>query len=159
MAFFVKGEKIVLKKDATWEADGVEITHDQTRELFFRSVHWDENEKKYFLEVGYEHMFIEVEDTAVFVTALEQADSQGLRAKLSNAADAPIKADQLQYRDGNLYLSLSDGQKAKFLSAPYYDLLKRLQEDERYYFLTIGGNRANLSSKEQGRPGAKKQSG
>lgn len=146
--FFVKGEKIVLRKDGVWIADGIEITHDQTRDLFFKSIHWDENEKKYCLKVGYETMFIEVEDTPYFVQALEHPGSRKVVARLSNFKSEPIVADRISYENGNLYFKASDGQRAKFLSAAYYDLLRQLEEDDQYYFLTIEGKRVNLSTKD-----------
>lgn len=145
--FFVKGEKIVLRKDGVWIADGVEITHEQTRELFFKSVAWDTAEKKFKLSVGYETIFIEVEDTPYFVTSLEHGKGGSCQARLSNHKTVPVEADRLAYENGNLYLGGIDGQRAKFLSAAYYDLLKSLEEDDAWYYLTISGKRANLSPK------------
>ena len=43
--FFCKGQKITLKRDGTWIADGIEITHDQTRELFYRAIDFDPQTK------------------------------------------------------------------------------------------------------------------
>ena len=149
MPFFVKGEKITLKRDGTWMADGVEITHEQTRDLFFKAIHWDGAEKQYYLEVGYERIFIEVEDTPFFVTSLE-----GHAASFSDFTEAPLRADKLTYENGSLYHLRDDGQRARFLSAAYYDILKGLQEDERFYFLTISGERVNLSPKASGSPAA-----
>lgn len=151
MPFFVKGEKIILKKDATWVADGVEITHEQTREVFFRSIQWDEAEGQHYLEVGYERIFIEVEDTPYFVMALEQRGAT-LVARLSNHTDEVLAADRLTYVDGKLYLITSNGLRAKFLSAPFYDLLGNLKEDGGYYFVDINGKRANLAAISRGRP-------
>ena len=164
MAFFVKGEKIVLRRDGTWIADGTEITHGQTRDLFFRSIHWDAAENKYYLEVGYERIFIEVEDTPYFVTSIErQSAPERILAKLSDFTTAELKAAALEYRDSNLYLTLSDGQKAKFLSPAYYDLLQDLQEDKHHYFISIAGSRVNLLAKDganqDGRPNALKRRG
>lgn len=153
--FFVKGEKIVLKKDGTWFADGIEITHEQTRDLFFKSIHWDKTEKQHYLEVGYERIFIEVEDTPYFVNALEQKSGGAIVAKLSNFTDIdiiPDRPDRIQYTDGNLYLLLESGERAKFLSASYYDLLRGLQEDSRAYYVTISGQRVNLSPKDSQNP-------
>lgn len=142
--FFVKGEKIKLCKDSTWIADGIEITHEPTRDLFYKSIHWDAEEKKYCLKVGYETMFIEVEDTPYFVTALIGDDA--IHAKLSNFTEQPVRASSLEFQDNVLYLRASDGQRAKFLSAPYHELLaKHLGQDDRYYFVTIAGERVNLS--------------
>lgn len=151
MPFFVKGEKITLKNDATWMADGIEITHDQTREVFFRSIHWDEAESQYYLEVGYERIFIEVEDTPYFVMALEHRGTT-LIAQLSNHAEQALDAERLSYVDRKLYLATHDGQRAKFLSAPYYDLLSDLKEDGSHYFIEVNGKRANLSAVSRGRP-------
>ena len=155
MPFFVKGEKIILKRDGTWVADGTEITHEQTRDTFFKSIRWDEKERKYCLEIGYEVLFIEVEDTPYFVTSVEPRDGAAPLARLSNFTELPIRSDRIEYRDGSLYLRRDDGQRARFLSAPYYDLLRGLQEDDRYYFLTIAGERVNLSPKGSGNPASR----
>ena len=144
--FFAKGEKIVLKKDGTWIADGTEITHEQTRDLFYRAIHFDKAEKKYYLEVGFERIFIEVEDTCFFVTALEKSANK-LSAKLSNTASESISPKNLSYQNETLYLSLANGERARFLSAPYYDLLQELKEDKEYYYLKLGKERANLEKK------------
>lgn len=144
--FFVKGEKIVLKKDGTWVADGVEITHEQTCDLFYRSIHWDEKEKKYCLRIGYETLFIEVEDTPFFVTALREEAGASI-AMLSSHQEVSIKPNQLKYEDARLYLLLENGLRAKFLSAAYYELLKKLKEDEKYYYLLIDGAKVNLAEK------------
>lgn len=156
--FFVQGEKIVLKKDGTWFADGVEITHDQTRELFGRSIHWDPQARRFCLKIGYETMYIEVEDTPFFVKALEKADRV---AVLSDERRIELNAARLRYEKEALYLELDDGLRAKFLSAPYYQLLKHLEEDGASYFLTIAGQKATLSPKTPGgggsRPGGQGQ--
>lgn len=145
MPFFVKGEKIVLKKDGTWVADGTEITHDQTRDLFFRSIHFDTEQGQYYLEVGYERIFIEVEDTPYFVTSVDRSTA---RAALSDFTDRMIAAEYMKYENGVLYLELPErGQRARFLSAAYYELLKGLEEDDGFYFVTIAGKRANLEAK------------
>lgn len=146
--FFVQGEKIVLKKDGTWFSDGIEITHEPTREVFFKSIHWDEKEKRYCLKVGYETIFIEVEDTPFFVNAIEEEPNESFFAKLSNESRVRITPGQLKYDDNKLYLFLDSGQKAKFLSAPYYQLLQRLREDARYYFLFVDGKKVKLAKKE-----------
>lgn len=153
-AFFVQGEKIVLKKDGTWVADGVEITHDQTRDLFNRSLHWDDEEKKYCLKIGYETMHIEVEDTPFFVAFLEHPNGsqEPPTARLTSFKSEQITAERLSFENGSLYLKLADGQRAKFLSAAYYDIMRGLQEDGGFYFLTIAGARVNLSPKDLSNP-------
>lgn len=151
MPFFVKGEKIVLKKDGTWVADGIEITHDQTRDLFFRSIHWDADQNQYYLEVGYERLFFEVEDTAWFVTALQSGGGK-LTALLSDTRTVALEAEALKYENESLYLGLPGDERARFLSAAYYDLLRDLQEDDQFYYVTIAGKRANLAAKGAASP-------
>ncbi len=150
MPFFVQGEKILLKKDGTWIADGIEITHEETRKIFYKSIHWDSEQKKYYLEIGYERLFIEVEDTPYFVTELERTGKK-IFAKLSSTVEIEILATNLlyvyQHPQGVLYLMLPENERARFLSASYYDLLKDLTEDENGYFLTIVGERVCLLSK------------
>jgi hypothetical protein len=156
MAFFVQGEKIILRKDGVWIADGVEITHEQTRDLFFRSIHRDIKAGQYYLEVGYERIFIMIEDTPYFVTALNRKDGAGtglspetgaITVCLTNGSEQPITSNALSYEQGSLYLRTLDGERAKFLSAAYYDLLRDLQEDKTHYFLVIDGKRVNLAAK------------
>jgi hypothetical protein len=158
--FFVTGEKVVLKKDGTWVADGVEITHEQTQELFYRSIHWDSQEEKYCLKVGYETLFIEIEDTPYFVKAIERKGPE-ISAFLTNGARIEVAADHLHYSNNALYLSLEQNQRAKFLSAAYYEILKGLEEDKANYFLTIAGQKAILAKKDEKtalRPSSLKQS-
>ena len=126
--------------------------------MLFRS--WDDTEKQYYIEIGYERMFIEVEDTAYFVIGLTHdqaavgAGYTRILAQVSNFSEVQIAPpanglSPLKYINGTLYLELSvANQRAKFLSAPFYDLMKSLEEDETHYFITIEGKRVNLSPKD-----------
>jgi hypothetical protein len=125
-------------------------THEQTRDLFYRAIHWDESQRAYCLKVGYETIFIEVEDTPYFVTALEPAKAP--RLTLSDGRNLALEAARLSYEKGALYLSLDGGQRAKFLSAPYYELLKGLEEDDRHYYLVIAGKRVDLAPRDEPSP-------
>ena len=161
--FFVKGEKIVLKRDGTWIADGVEITHEQTREVFFRSIHWDEKGddtgKHYCLKIGYETMFIEVEDTPFFVTTISHEGSKIL-ASVTDGHEIQIKPQNISYKNESLYLQVGNNQKARFLSPAFYEILKELQEDKSSYYLTIEGQKVILAKKDEktaSRPGALKR--
>lgn len=165
--FFVKGERIVLKKDGTWIADGIEITHEQTREAFFRAIRFDakgnDEGQHYCLSTGYETLFIEIEDTPYFVCSLSRESGERYVAHLSTGQDMEVRADALEYRDDALYLTTPDKQKARFLSAAYYEILKDLAEDASTYYLTIRGQKAILAKKDGSkwsavsRPGSSKQ--
>lgn len=160
--FFVTGEKIVLKSNGIWFADGIEITHEQTRDLFFRIVHWKKSENQrpesFYLTLGYETIAIDVEDTAFFVKSVDFSKTR-CTLTLTDESTVSLRPDDLEYRGAALYvnISASHGDKinpaypwARFISAPYYDLLSRLEEDDDYYFIAIPGaknRRANLLRK------------
>lgn len=142
--FLVKGERLVLRKNGTWESNGAEITHAPTRDTFARSIQWDPAEGRFYIHLGYERIHVEVEDTAWFVTALEKLPA-GWIAKLSTGATEDVAPTALEYREENLYLLLKNGQRARFLSAPYYEILEDLAEDGAGYYITVGGTRVNLA--------------
>ncbi len=151
--FFCKGEKIVLRRDGIFIADGIEITHEQTKDLFYRSIDFDQENKTYFLKVGYERLDIEVEDTALFVRSIDRTKS-GYIANLTNKESVGISESSLEYQPNpakhGLYLIVKDKpvpmNRAKFLSAAYYDLLKDLQQTGSNYFLLNNGNEFQITT-------------
>jgi len=158
--FLVKGERLVLRRDGTWESNGTEITHEPTHEAFSRNIHWDEEAGKYFISLGYERIHVEVEDTPYFITALEKSgtsEKSAWTARLSTQESLSITPEALEYRERALYLRLADGQHARFLSAPYYEILGDLQEDENGYFLTVGGKRVGLAPKGSPNPASRRE--
>lgn len=135
--FFVDREVIILTKNGIWLADGTEITHEPTRRLFAKSLKKDEN--GYFLEIGRETKRIEVEDTAYFVHRLDGDPISGYVLWLSDETQEKLKPETISYRPGRLSCGIKSNQEeAKFLHAPYFDLLKSLQEDKTSYFLEFG---------------------
>lgn len=151
--FFCKGEKIVLRRDGTFIADGIEITHEQTKDLFYRSIDFDQSNNTFFLKVGYERLDIEVEDTALFVRSIDRTKS-GYIANLTNRESVDILENSLEYQPNpakhGLYLIISDKpnpmNRAKFLSAAYYDLLKDLQQNGSNYYLLNSGKQFQITT-------------
>lgn len=142
MPLIVKGEHLVLRRDGVWISNGVEITHEPTVSAFSRSVRWDAVEKKYCVALGYEVIYVEVEDTAYFVTSLFDQ-----LAKISNGSIVDLQASQLKYERESLYLILEGGERARFLSEPFYDLMRGLKEDVSAYYLVLDGTRVDLLKK------------
>ncbi len=139
--FFAAGEKIFLRRDGVWIADGVEISHEGTRELFYRSVFREKETSRYYLQIGIERLFITVEDTAFFVVSIEKASAYS--AKLSNGKTLSIEPAQLSYvedvvRGPSLYLLLEDGERARFLSPAYYALLSHAVDEDDKYGIWLG---------------------
>lgn len=154
--FFVKGEIIVLKRDGTWMSSGpegaaaplIEITHEETKKLFYRAIEWDATQRVFSLKVGFERIAIQVEDTPYFVTSIDRKNGK-ITAKLTNETSSEITANNLHYEKNSLYLDVgTQGLRAKFFSAPYYDILKMLEENEKEYFLLIQNSKCVLLPKQ-----------
>lgn len=133
--FFVPGETITLTRNGLWLADGVEISHTPTRLLFAKSLKKDQD--GYFIRVGDEAKRIIVEDTPYFVQRLERAPDGVITLFLNDESLHKLRPDTLQYSPARLTCEVHQGEKAKFLTAAYFDLLKDLQEDEETYYLTL----------------------
>lgn len=142
--FFVDNEVITLTKNGTWISDSCEITHEPTRKLFSKSIRRDD--KGYFIAVGRETKRIVVEDTAFFVHRVDQS-SQGVTLWLSDETQEPLHPETLHYRPGRLVCKLQSGELAKFLHAPYFDLLKNLEETSTEYFIQIDQKKIPLAKK------------
>lgn len=144
--FFVDNEVIVLTKNGIWLADGHEISHEPTRKLFARSL--VRESEGYFLKIGRESKKIRIEDTAYFVLRLNGSAQSGYRTLLNDETEEELKPETLKYKPGRLTCLIKKGtEEAKFLHAPYFDLLKELKENPKQYFLEIQGQSFVLSQK------------
>ena len=143
--FFIDLEIIRLSKDGVWTSDGVEITHEPTRRLFAKSL--KKTPDGYFLFIGRESKKIEVEDTAFFVTRIDETSHGEFELTINDETKEMLDPKTLQYRPARLTCRLLRGEEAKFLSAPYMDLLKNLEENEAHYFLRFASGAINLLKK------------
>src|SRR5262245_42254867 len=131
LTLFVDHEELVLSLNGVWLSNGEEVTHEETVRAFHR--HLGKDEDGWFIRIGRDFKRVRVEDTAYFVTRIEGAPAQGYRVFLSNGATEPLNAQTLNYRPGRLVCRLRSGDEAKFLSVPYVELLKHLEEDQNSY--------------------------
>jgi hypothetical protein len=134
--FFVDNEVITLTKNGIWIADGTEITHEPTRRLFARSL--KKIDQGYQLEIGRETKRIHVEDTAYFVIRIDETQDGRLELLLSDETREILDPSTLNYRSGRLTCRIKNSQEeAKFIHAPYMDLLQSLKEDSQGYYLEL----------------------
>jgi hypothetical protein len=139
---YIDREVIILTQDGIWLADGDEITHEPTRKLFAKSLKHDA--EGYFLAIGRETKRIEVEDTAYFVERMDE-HPEDLRLSISDESVEMLDPKTLNYRLGRLTAKIKNGQEeAKFLRAPYYELLKKAHEEAGAYYLVINGKKTFL---------------
>lgn len=144
--FFADNEVIRLTKNGVWLSDTVEIDHEQTRRMFAKSLEHDA--QGWLLKIGRETKRIEVEDTAYFVTRIEGSATQGFEVCLSDESREKLDPSTLSYRPGRLVCRIKKGkEEAKFLHAPYFEILKDLEEDDTSYWLKLGGKRVQLTLK------------
>jgi hypothetical protein len=144
----VDSEILVLTRNGLWLADGEEITHEPTRRLFSRSLKQDEG--GWFIHIGNETKYVQVEDTAFFVQRLSGTPETGFELDLSDETHERLDFKSLRYQPGRLTCRLHDREEtcgapeAKFLPVAYRDLLQHLEEDPEGYFLTLEGCRVQL---------------
>ena len=136
--FLVDNEVIRLTSNGVWISDEIEISHEPTRRLFAKSLRKDE--QGYFLAVGRETKRIIVEDTAYFIHRIDGDPTQGLEIRLSDETREKLDPRTLKYRPGRLTCQIKGGtEEAKFLHAPYFDLLKEIFEQDGSYWIKVEG--------------------
>lgn len=141
---YVDTETIRINQNGLWLADGKEITHEPTARLFARSIRRDD--LGYFLHIGHEYKRIEVEDTAFFVLRVDGDPERGYEVSLSDETRERLDPKTLSYRPGRLTCRVKNGEEeAKFLSPAYFEILKDVQEDGRWYYLLIEKKRVDLA--------------
>lgn len=142
--FFVDTEVIVLNRNGLWLSDGQEISHEPTRRLFAKILKRDA--QGYFLQIGRETKRITVEDTAYFIHRIDGSPERGFELWLNDETRERLEPSTLSYRPGRLACRIKSGQEeAKFLHAPYFDLLQHLEENRDGYFLKIQGQNVRLA--------------
>jgi len=133
--------EIFLDKEGRWFHEGVEITHPRTIELFSRSVVKDDD-RGYLLKIGKERARIEVEDTPCFVRSVEFRNNE-VFLELNDKSVESLNPCSLRVgKDNVLYCDVKSGQfPARFLRPAYYQLMTRLEQDEKGFYLEIAGSR------------------
>jgi predicted DCC family thiol-disulfide oxidoreductase YuxK len=139
-------EILTLTREGEWLADGQPIQHEPTRILFSRSLK-RRLDGSWWLEVGRESKQVEVEDTGVFVRILEGGPASGFEVVLSDGSREPLRPETLLLVDGRLTCITRQGLEAKFLRAPYADLMMQaLGEREGVYLLKIAGSEHRIGT-------------
>lgn len=126
-------------------SDETEITHEPTRRLFSKNL--ARVDGKYFVRVGPESKEIEIEDTPSFVIRIEEAP-EGVALRLIDGTLEMLDPKTLSYQPGRLTCRVKDGAwEAKFLRAPYHEILARAEERDDGYFLRVGGREVRLADR------------
>jgi len=89
----------VLRRDGSFWHEGVRVTHARLHQAFLAGVRWAENERTFVVQLGRYRGWLEVEDTAFFVTAYDATTgevelSDRTRERL-DAATLVVDADEV----------------------------------------------------------------
>lgn len=135
-SFYGIQEEITLTRNGEWLSNGEEITHEATCRMFAR--HLKRDEQGYFIQVQYETKRITVEDTPYFVVALRGDDGSGYTLILNDGTSEPLIPENLRYQPERLTYFLARDEEAKFLRAPYFELLGNIKERDGRFAVQIG---------------------
>lgn len=141
--------KIDLSIDAegNWRHEGIKITHARTVKLFFSALDIDE-QGRFFLQVGPEKAFVQVDDAPFIVEALRMTD-EGIRLRLSDESHEILDPSSLRITEKNVpYCNVRNGRmEAKFSRTAWYELAEFIEERKgQGYVLIIHGERFFIST-------------
>lgn len=132
----MKMEKIRLSAEGVWFHDDVEITHQRTIDLMFKSIFLKNGD--YFLSGEKKPVPVIVDDAAFFVRDISEKNGEFV-IKISDATEEKLNVATLDVgSDNQLYcLIKSASVKAKFERKVYYELMKNLDQRDGYYGLVL----------------------
>lgn len=132
-------EKIRLTSEGNWYHGDVEITHERTKKLFFKSLVYEKG--KYFLVGEKIPVPVEVEDVGYFIRDINRVGKTDYEIALSDGTKEKLDPTTLDVgAENQLYCDVKEsGAKAKFERKVYYELLRDLKEKEGYYGLERDG--------------------
>jgi hypothetical protein len=125
-----------LDRNGRWFHEGIEITHERTLKLFFRSLSRGAD-GTYCIRVGRESAVVDVEDTPFLVAAVTVLDGHGssspaYRILLNDGTEEDLDPTTLSIeKDNIMYCGVKKGEaRARFLRAAYYQLCAHIEYEE-----------------------------
>ena len=129
----------MLRRDGSFWHEGVRVTHARLHQAFLAGVRWAEDERTFVVQLGRYRGWLEVEDTAFFVTAYDGTTgevelSDRTRERL-NAATLSVDADEV------MRCTVKGRFAARFTRAAQAHLLDALELDGDLVVLRAGSRR------------------
>jgi hypothetical protein len=150
---------LVLRQDGTFWHDGAPATHDRLRRFLHRQIRKDAHGEHYLynaLEVEgrglmEEHVYFEVEDTALFVTTVHADEAAGeLVVRLNTEAELRLDPARVVEDDaGRVYAELAAGDLARFDRHAVTQLEPWLEAGDGAYWLRVGSRRVPVGRLER----------
>jgi len=141
--------KIRVDKEGKWYYEGREIIRRDILSLFYQGLRRDE-EGRYFLQIGEDKEFIEVEDT-VFVVEWAELRKEGgeefFLIGLNDGSSEKLDLSTIRISGRDIpYCDVKGGFPARFRPLSFYQVAQHAQYDERRgeYYLLLNGRRYRL---------------
>ncbi|MBX7139269.1 MAG: DUF1285 domain-containing protein [Oligoflexia bacterium] len=131
-----------LSKTGEWWHEGRKFENQRLADHFSRAIVWDEQERRYFIQIGAQRASFDCEDTAYFVDALSVGESCWTAA-LSDGTSEQLDPTSLSIgAEHQIYcLVKARRHRARFSRAAHQVLLQQLGDDG---LLIIGGSKIRL---------------
>ncbi len=129
----------MLRRDGSFWHEGVRVTHPRLHDAFLAGVRWAEAESTFVVQLGVFRGWLEVEDTAFFVTAY---DAQSGELELSDRSRERLAADTLAIDPDQVLRCTVKGRfAARFTRAAQAHLLDAVESDGDALLVRAGGER------------------
>lgn len=140
MMIFHEFGKLKIDKEGTIYHNDVPFENENISKYFKKNI--VKESESYYIKVGNNKALIEVEDFILWVESIDiDEKSSKLTLHLSNEKDIIIdKYIELFFKDDYLYYQDKNDKdlRAKFLRAPYNQLMSFLSQSDENYFIKIG---------------------
>jgi uncharacterized protein len=118
-----------LSATGEWWHEGRPFTHPELARLFHRSIVWDEESKRYVVQIGVGVAHFTYDDTAYFVAEIIETASEW-QVVLFDGSREPLVPSTLSVGDENqIYCVVKGGHRARLSRSAHQHLLRYARSD------------------------------
>jgi hypothetical protein len=152
----MESSEIKIDKDGVWYYRDAHMFRKDILSIFFEHLKIDEC-GKYLIELEEERYYLDVEDTAFVVAAVNKTKQQDqcldqIDVILNDDSCEKLAMNSLYIGDDNvLYCRVKDGRfNARFTRNSYYQLAEFIEqaENENHFFINLNGEKYFISSNQ-----------
>lgn len=129
---------ITLNAEGEWLHEGVIVTHERTRSLFFKNLY--ESRGQWFLKGDSVPVPVEIQDTPYFINSVNLTE-RGCQVTVSDGSVETLDPTTLHFSSGDLPNCMVKDARytARLTRQVYYQLMQNLENRQGYMGLTLGG--------------------
>ena len=130
-----------LSQHGDWFHNEKRFENAKLARLFHKSIQWNEEEKQYFVVIGQQRARFTVEDTAYFISAIEEKE-QSWELTLADDSKELLDPKTLSMnQDGQFYCILKSGHRARFMRNTHQFIIQSAVDEKT---VLIAGNKVSL---------------